>query len=56
MSFQVGQLRYTGRNCISELTPVLSYQSTNLTNNETSIATNFKDVLVTPSQGAFEKR
>lgn len=55
MSFQVGQLRYTGRNCISELTPVLSYQSTNLTNNETSIATNFKDVLVTPSQGAFEK-
>lgn len=55
MSFQVGQLRYTGKNCVTELTPVLSYQSTNLTNNETSIATNFKDVLVTPFNNSFEK-
>jgi hypothetical protein len=55
MSFQVGQLRYTGKNCVTELTSVLSYQYTNLTNNETSIATNFKDVLVTPLNNSFEK-
>ena len=51
MAFQIGQYRYTGRNCVTSTPYRVDYETVSATASDTESESSFKDVVIIPNNG-----